>query len=147
MERRRKFRRQQLTLTQQRYFMSLAFPQFHAEQRGNALTWTGQLRPSPLSNTYTVEVTYIPPLRPKIRILSPELRLRKEAKGLPHVFREGLLCVHIGSDWHPGRTIAQWVMPWLSGWLYFYEAWYLTGFWEGGGTHPERLEHRANSSM
>jgi hypothetical protein len=37
--------------------------------------------------------------------------------------------------------VADYIIPWISCWLYFYEVWLATGTWIGGGTHPEKPEH------
>ena len=39
--------------------------------------------------------------------------------------------------------VADFIPPWVSTWLYFYEVWYATGNWHGGGTHPDKPEHRS----
>jgi hypothetical protein len=39
-------------------------------------------------------------------------------------------------EWRSDLHVATTIVPWLSEWLYFYEAWRVTGEWFGGGEHP-----------
>jgi hypothetical protein len=140
---RKYFRKRHLTVAQQVYFMRELHPQFRVTtNRGHRARWIGDLRPSSLSDIYRVEISYTIPRRPEIRVLSPELRIRPGLKRLPHVFDEDKLCVHQAHEWAGDLSIAKTIIPWIMAWLYFYEVWYATGFWEGGGTHPHRPEHR-----
>ncbi len=43
--------------------------------------------------------------------------------------------------------IALTIMPWISQWLYFYEAWVSTGKWFGKGTHPSLPEHSGQRAV
>jgi hypothetical protein len=63
---------------------------------------------------------------------------------LPHINPDGSLCLHVMGDWQPWMYIADYIVPWVSTWLYFYEVWYATGNWFGGGTHPDKPEHRSD---
>lgn len=82
-------------------------------------------------------------MRPQIRVLRPELTLREGHRRLPHVFEGNLLCVHEAYDWNAKMMVAYTIVPWISAWLYFYEVWLDTGYWEGEGTHPNSPEHRS----
>lgn len=37
-------------------------------------------------------------------------------------------------------SLATTVVPWLEEWLAFYEGWFLTGTWQGGGTLPAEYD-------
>ena len=65
-------------------------------------------------------------------------------KDLPHINRDGSLCLSVLGDWEPWMYIADYVVPWASAWLFFYEEWHATGNWFGGGTHPDKPEHRSD---
>ncbi len=120
------------------------YPQFRSlSNRGNSITWTGELQPTARSATYQVEISYSIPVRPQIRVLRPELTLREGHRRLPHVFEGNLLCVHEAYDWNAKMMVAYTIVPWISAWLYFYEVWLDTGYWEGEGTHPNSPEHRS----
>jgi hypothetical protein len=104
--------------------------------------WTGTLRPSPISDEYSVTVLYRPGLLPEVRAISPELKVREGFTDLPHVYPNGSLCLSVLGDWEPWMYVAEYIVPWTSEWLLFYEFWHATGFWYGGGTHPDKPEHR-----
>ena len=99
--------------------------------RRDKLTWTGKLRPSPLSREYTVRVTYRVGEFPRVKTIPP-LESRP-SEPLPHFYREGLLCLHRTQDWSPDMLIADTIVPWASEWLIHYEIWLATGEWRGGG--------------
>jgi hypothetical protein len=132
-----------LTLEEQIYRMSLLHPSFRLrrKQRQVEATWVGCVQPTALSDVYTVSVRHRTGWCPEVRVVSPVLRLRPDAKTLPHVYGDGSLCLHTQADWQPSLFVADFVVPWISSWLYFYEVWFATGFWEGRGTHPALPEH------
>jgi hypothetical protein len=107
--------------------------------------WTGTLQPSPMSAEYLVTVLYKPGCLPVARVISPELKVREGYTDLPHVYPDSSLCLSVLGDWEPWMYVADYIVPWVSEWLLFYELWHATGFWYGGGTHPEKLEHRCAS--
>jgi hypothetical protein len=96
----------------------------------------------PLSEEYVVSLVYCPGLNPETRVLAPELKVREGFKDLPHINPDGSLCLNVLGDWQSWMYLADYVVPWISAWLYFYEVWHATGFWHGGGTHPDKPEHR-----
>jgi hypothetical protein len=96
----------------------------------------GTLQPTPISDAYTVQLDYEVLARPRVRVLRPELRLAKGKTKLPHVFAENELCLHLLGEWRPDQRICEFIVPWISLWLYFYEAWLITGEWLGGGHEP-----------
>lgn len=140
------FRTRYLTVTQQIHHMRARYPQFHSvTKHGKRVRWVGTLKPTALSDSYTVEITYEVPNRPDIRVLSPTLTIRPDCGRLPHVFSENRLCVHQAYEWGGDRILADLVIPWISAWLYFYEIWLITGLWLGEGTHPDLPQHRSTA--
>src|ERR1035437_6904535 len=137
MARTKYFKRRRLTLAQQIYFMRLAFPLFTAQRFTNVVEWIGLVTPGDLSDTYRVKVRYKIPDRPEVTVLSPVLRLAKGKKRLPHVFPPDWtkLCLYVNGEWSPDKPVA-WIIPWIAFWLYFYEAWLITGKWFGEGHEP-----------
>lgn len=131
-----RFRERALTPAQQAYFLRLAFPGFRVSSARNKLRSVGLLQPSVISDTYTVELEYEVPNRPKVQILKPQLTLAPGRARLPHVFDGNELCLHLTGEWRPDRLISDYVIPWISFWLYFYEVWRTTGEWLGGGHEP-----------
>ncbi len=136
-------RQKPLTLAQQCYFLRATFPQFVAETTRTELRGVGTLRPSAVSDTYTIKVTYNIPLRPRVHVLSPQLQLAPGCKRLPHVFEGNELCLYLAGDWRPEMRISDFIVPWITLWLRFYEVWVVTGSWEGGGTHPDAPWHKS----
>jgi hypothetical protein len=93
-----------------------------------------------MSDAYTIEVDYDPPKRPRVRVLGPKLRLARGKTRLPHVFPKGDLCLHVNGEWRPDQRISEFIIPWISFWLYFYETWLETGEWLGGGHEPDGVK-------
>jgi transglutaminase-like putative cysteine protease len=100
------------------------------------LRWRGQLRPTPLSARYTIDIDYAPPKRPKVSVIAPQLR-RPDDKRLPHTFRDGTLCLCYSWQWRASDSIAATIVPWASEWLLNYELWLITDEWHGGGHGTE----------
>jgi hypothetical protein len=138
-------RQRRLTLDEQIYQMSVLYSglPLHARKRQLEATWRGVLHPSPISDKYLVSIRYRIGWCPEVRVLSPNLKIREGAKSLPHLNANGSLCLHIEGEWQSWMFLAESIVPWASFWLYFYEVWYATGLWLGGGTHPEKPEHRS----
>ena len=143
MARNRCIRQRPLTPIQQWYFLSVMFPQFRAKHTRNELQCVGELQPTDISDIYTIELTYKVPTRPKVHVLEPKLQLAPGCERLPHVFDGNELCLYLAGEWRPEMRIAHAIIPWISAWLYFYEVWLATGSWEGGGTHPNALQHKS----
>jgi len=143
MARNRYLSKSALSTVQQGFRLHALFPQFTAtgRTRGRGV-WRGTVKPSELSDTYTVQISYVPPKRPDIHVVDPPLQLHPDHKRLPHVYTGNSLCLYTFGEWHPGLYIADTIIPWISLWLFFYEIWILTGNWKGGGTNPEWSQHR-----
>jgi hypothetical protein len=129
-------RQRPLTPTQQAYFLKLAFPEFHVITARSELRCSGVLQPSPISDRYTVGLEYKVPTRPRVQVLRPDLRLAPGRTKLPHVFEGNELCLHLRTDWRPDQRISEFIVPWISFWLFFYEVWLATSEWFGGGHEP-----------
>lgn len=121
----------------QRIHLTRRFPDASCVVRRGELRWHGLIRPTPLSRTYTVLVTYKKGKRPKIRVLKPRLKSRG-GKRPPHVYGAGDLCLYYprSMEWDATMLLATTIIPWTSEWLVFYELWQGTGEWFGGGLHP-----------
>ena len=104
-------------------------------ERGR-LSWTGELQPSPLSDTYTVHISYATRERaPTVTVLRPELRAAG-VDSLPHVYTQDRLCLYYPWQWTNDKLIGRTIVPWASEWLFHYEIWKATGTWHGGGHEP-----------
>jgi len=132
------FRSAALTLPQQIGRMSNTYPGFGGSFTRNGVSWTGQLQPSPISETYAVRIDYTLRKRPTVWVLQPNLRRRQADQKIPHTFHDGTVCLHLHEDWTPEMFVADTIVPWLALWLYYYEVWHGTGVWLGGGHEPRR---------
>ena len=98
--------------------------------------WRGKINPAPLSETYEVDIRYELGKRPLIKVISPDLQIIPGAKHLPHTYEGDFLCLFYppNREWHSGLLIADYIVPWISLWLFYYEMWLAKGVWLGGGT-------------
>jgi len=106
---------------------------------GTILLCRGELQPTALSERYHVRIEYRTGRRPQVWVESPKLLRRREDERIPHTFSDDRPCLFkhdFRSDMWLGRT----VVPWLQLWLFFYEAWRVTGEWMGGGAHAYENE-------
>jgi hypothetical protein len=114
--------------------MGAMFPNFRILAKRNEFRCIGTLQPTPTSDIYTIEVEHRgSDPRPRVHVLRPELCLAPGRTKLPHVFKGKELCLHLAGEWRPHLKIAEFVVPWISFWLFFYETWLSTGEWLGGG--------------
>lgn len=104
------------------------------------MTWFGEFKPSALSDTYKLKITYKLGQAPKAYIVSPKpLQLAEGAKRLPHTYNysngKQQLCLYLPGtgEWRPSMVIAQTIVHWAVQWMYYYEIWATTGKWMGGG--------------
>jgi hypothetical protein len=120
----------QAELTQAKQLLAMSkYPQFRTKcVRNKEIKWVGDWQPEELSPRYSLEITYTQGLRPRIAVLKPVLALGPGHTQLPHVFDgQRSICVHTADEWSPRMLIADTILPWISQWLVFYEAWALTG--------------------
>jgi hypothetical protein len=129
-----------LTPALQAYFLRLVFPGFKIITARNKLKCMGPLQPSPTSDKYIVDLEYRVPDRPRVRVLKPQLRLAPGHTKLPHVFKDNDLCLYLTGQWRPDLKISEYIIPWISFWLFFYEVWLVTGEWLGAGHEPPRVK-------
>lgn len=110
--------------------------------RDKELVWRHTIKPSPLSDEYTVKLEYKIGSNPKMYVTNPKsLKLAKKATKLPHVYdqKKQKLCLFYpdGKQWNSSMLLAKTVVLWAYEWLYHYELWLGTeDDWKGGGVHP-----------
>jgi hypothetical protein len=131
------FRQQVIPVAQQLIRMHWEWPGFSPSIRRGEVSWVGKLTPTAMSETYVVRVSYRAPERPIVDVLTPPLRCFP-GKRIPHIFPGKKLCLHTNGQWMPNMFIANTIIGWAALWLFFYEAWLITGKWEGGGHEPRR---------
>lgn len=147
------FKSPKLSVTEQLQYMKLAHPQFKSHPiknkktrkyipKSSAIVWVGEIQPTKLSRKYQARIEYRIGKSPKINIISPKLELFEGARKLPHIYSDGSLCLYTpaNGEWHEGKKIADTIIPWISLWLFYYEAWLITGQWFGDGTEPSSNE-------
>jgi hypothetical protein len=133
-----------LSIAQQRLRMQSLHPHFKLTGLSPCQAiWIGEVTPSSLSETYRVQMRYKIGEAPVILVLSPKLKPRDDGESISHIFpgKESSLCLYYGpyDEWHSGKFLADFIVPWISLWLIYYEAWHATGEWFGGG-----IEHVRN---
>ena len=105
--------------------------------RGGRLVWTSWLQTTGLSRRYLLRIELGHDGLPHINVLEPLLESPK-GTAIPHLYREGTLCLYSRGEWHPGMSLALTIVPWASEWLVNYEIWLATDEWYGGGEWPPR---------
>jgi hypothetical protein len=125
-------------LREQLAFMRLRWPMFDSHVRSGLLTCCGTLSPDAACARYDVSIEYRDNETPEVRVLAPELRRRSKEELIPHMFDQERLCLYLPGvrEWTTSKQIAGTIVPWTSLWLFFYEVWYATGDWLGGGIEP-----------
>lgn len=110
---------------------------FNCRRQSGALVFEGHLQPLDVSRRYRVRVRYHLGAPPRVWVLDPPLRCRPDQEEIPHTYSEDgprpCLFFPDGRQWDGSLPLAVTVLPWLLEWLVFYEIWWLTGSWVGGG--------------
>lgn len=102
-----------------------------------SFVWRYKLQPQAHSDFYEIEIRYNDLwLYPKVFVINT-LRLYPGKDKLPHVFDHAKqqICLNYYNEWDKTRPISSYYVPWASEWLFYYEAWAITGEWLGGGIH------------
>lgn len=139
-----------LTVAKQAYGLRTLFPNSRCSTHRETLDWTGVISPTPLSDSYTINISYKKGWNPKTYVLNPKLAV-VPGKKLPHVYNQEkqYLCLYYprgGGEWNSSMSIAITIVPWASEWLFFYELWLATGEWIGGGIHIESQKKEPGKS-
>lgn len=117
--------------------MQRSFPQFrHTRAGAGAVRWAGTLQPTEESPVYTIEILHEIWRGPRVWVVNPALAVNP-----PHVYRfdDNALCLYFPPEWswRPAESLASTIVPWTALWLYYYEAWLVTGDWLGPSSHHE----------
>jgi hypothetical protein len=122
-------------------------PEFKCKVQNGRLSCSGTLQPFAFTESYAVRITYRVGEFPKVYVDTPALRRREPSERIPHTYEGDRPCLFFPPDeteWSPHKVIAQTIVPWLAMWLFYYETWFCTGEWQGGGTHPNVGHKREN---
>ena len=78
---------------------------------------------------YKIRIEFRSGFVPCVFVLNPNIERDPEI----HIYQEGNLCLYFPGDlkWKDTTSIAEYTVPWIFEWIYFYELWTLTGRWEG----------------
>lgn len=108
--------------------------------RNNILTWRFPVTPTLLSRDYAARIEYRQGRSPEVYIDEPDLIVLADGRRLPHVYEQSppRLCLYVPrfGEWGAWMRLDQTVVPWTALWLFYFEAWLLSGEWSGGGLHP-----------
>lgn len=137
-----------IPLIQQATALHTAYPDgsFSIEKH-KRLIWGGKISPTPLSQEYTVLLTYELGRPPRIWVIGDELK-KLNCPEFPHKFdidekkKMVRLCLYRYQEFNQHKYLANTIIPWTVEWLYFYEIWLATGEWCGGGEHPQIGEEK-----
>ncbi len=137
-----------ITLIQQAVALRTAYPDGKCSiEKHKRLIWGGKVRPTPLSQEYTVLLTYKPGWSPRVWIIGDELQKLDDPE-FPHKFdidtekKMVRLCLYRYQEFNQYKYLSKTIIPWTVEWLYFYEIWLVTGEWCGGGEHPQIGEQK-----
>lgn len=112
--------------------MRKLYPQFQYKintDNWGHVSFTGILKPHELAPEYLVKINYRSWKNPRVYILSPTLVDKP-----PHFYHKtGTLCLYHPKEfnWNKNLSVAEFIIPWVASWLYFYEAWKEHGVWYG----------------
>jgi hypothetical protein len=132
-------------LYEQSAHLKLHWPKFRTRVKDGTLTTIGAIRPTLLSDTYTVKILVTGHKSPEVRVVNPALISRAPGVTIPHMYNQEKLCLYTPGfqEWCPADPIATTIVPWCALWLHYYEVWHATGEWLGGGHEPSNLEDLA----
>jgi hypothetical protein len=115
--------------------MKESFDCFEDVSVGNDLKWRTKVQPTLSSPIYLVEIEYlVGRRRPRVWVREPDL-VPSQPMLETHRFADGDLCLHTQEQWSADKFVAEFIAPWIPLWFVYYEAWLVTGIWEGGGEH------------
>jgi hypothetical protein len=122
------------------YTMRSKYPQFtHFRSKEGNLVFTGTLQPQKNMPISTVFIEYRGKNSPRVWVAEPKL-----VDNTPHRYPDGNICLFKPTDfdWTAGRPIADFIIPWTSSWLYFYEVWKTKHIWLGPeASHDNTLKN------
>jgi len=110
--------------------MHSKYPQFKVSRdKDDYIVFKGKLQVKPELPVYSVKIIYRGDDAPRIYILDPA----PVAKA-PHIYSNTQsLCLYHPKNykWVGSKLVADDIMGWTAGWIYFYEYWLQTGEWIG----------------
>ena len=131
-----------ISVAQQAAKLKRDYPHFKTLININILNVKGTIKPTPRSKIYYFKLKLKVGERPRIKITNPELKKNFNNERIPHIFSGNELCLYYPKykEFTSKLFISDYIIPWISLWLYYYEIWHITGEWLGGGIHPRIKE-------
>lgn len=131
-----------LSIAEQYAHLRRDYPLFKVTIFRETLNVKGIIRPTPRSCVYNFKIHFKIGERPLIKITKPELKRNFKNEKIPHVYSDNELCLYYPKykEFTSKQPISDYIVPWISLWLYYYEIWHVTGEWLGGGFHPKIKE-------
>jgi len=124
------------------YAMKKMFPQFKSKIKSRFdIEFVGDLIVKEELPKYTVFINYRGNKSPIVKILSPTL-----VENAKHIYPDSkTLCLYHPENykWKKENLIANEIMGWTAGWIYFYEVWLQTNIWYGPEA-PHNLTKKQN---
>lgn len=126
------------TLVQQCFALKRRFPKSVCSVKRDVLIWHHLLKPGEICQAYQVSMEYRLTSSPSVFVIAPKLQERNGEQP-PHLYRDGSLCLYYpkAQEWRPHMFLSDTIVPWAAEWLFYYEVWFSTGSWLGGGIHPK----------
>lgn len=118
-----------------------SYPDSVSHSFPNGFDWKCNLQPTPNSLVYRIKICYRLDKRISVYVITPKkLPLANGETSLPHVFstERQQLCLFYKEEFRENMRVVDTIVPWASEWLFYYEIWYITGSWEGGGIHIKK---------
>lgn len=110
--------------------MKAKYPQFKASfDKDRNIVFNGFLHVKPELPIYQIRIIYRYNMPPLVLIISPTL-----VEKAPHIYSNtNSLCLYHKNNfkWSSSKLIANEIMGWTAGWIYFYEFWLQSGDWVG----------------
>lgn len=123
--------------------MKERFPQFQSYIAERRFFFSGILQPAPDMPEYKVRIEFRDNKAPRVKVIEPKL-----VDTPPHFYDKiKCLCLYKPEDfqWTASTLISEYIVPWTSCWLYFYEYWLLDGNWYGPEAKHDKNKPKISS--
>jgi hypothetical protein len=136
------------TLSQQYAALKKSYPDFIIKLSKSCITVNGLIKPTSRSIDYLFKLKYTLGKGPEVNIIDPILKRNFKNEKIPHLYPGNELCLYYPKfqEFNSTKLISDFIIPWISLWLYHYENWHITGIWEGGGVHPTLKKKKISKS-
>lgn len=134
-----RFRKNPISLSVQLENLYIIFPNSKGKINRSCLKCECKLKPTEMSEIYTIKLEYKISKKPKVNVIEPNLVIPSKKMEI-HMFSDESLCLYYYkfNDWDKTMLLSDTIIPWTSAWLFYYEIWKVTGKWHGGGIHPQK---------